>query len=319
MTLGDIANELRDLPRDAPMEEEVRACLANLLIGIEQGHIAVASVQRRVEKWVAGFRRSQVRDFRILLLEHDTAMNFFGVEDHYRRSGPLNNHLSERAVTIQANEDGLLGRFLLAPPRRAGGAEIADAFNSGKCTGHVGRADRPVWFTPLVGEVAEIVEEAADPFCTPAKRANCARRVVAVLGLSHIQPTTELLAMVTRATIGDLHYEQPDDPPTHWPAGSTAIEARGHRRFRAWPRRDVNPFGRTFDIDDAKRAEAGHLHGVPEVVRPRLEIAAFERCVFLGTFSARTIDRRGAYLEDLGVHTNTAPDLILKLADLTGL
>jgi len=301
------------------MEEETRACLANLVIGIERRHIAVAPVKRRLAEMAAGFQRSRMRDFRDLLREHDAAFSAFGTADHYHRPGPLNSYLDSKAVTFMANEDGALGQFWLRPPRRAGAAEIEDAFGKGECVGTVGRTDRPIWLTPLVGEVDDVLQKIESDFSTPAERAGYTRRIVALLGLSHFQPTVEVVAMVTKATIGELLYERPDDHEQREPVGSTAIEARGHRRFRAWPTSSASPFGRTFDMDDTARATAGTDFGVLEIVRPCLEMAMIERCVFLGSLTATTSDRRGDYLKALGVHDKTTPELLLRLADMTGL
>ncbi|MFL4468978.1 hypothetical protein ACERZ8_03500 [Tateyamaria armeniaca] len=319
MKLRVIANELRDVSLDAPMEREVRACFANLLIGLERGHVSVDSVKRRLAEMAENFNRTSFRDFRSLLLELDTAMSVFGLQDHYFRPGPLNEHLDNHAITIQANEDGMLGRFLLSPPRRAGSDEIAEAFRQNECVGWVGRADRPLWLTPYFGEVADLIEQAQDTFCSPSQKASIARRVVALLGLSHIQPTTELLAFVTRESVGQLLFDRPDDRNTQMPTGSTAIEARGHRRFRAWPRNQDNPYGRTFEIDDAARAAAeqrGEYAGALEIVRPNMDVGAFISCTSLGPLTAKPVDRAGSYLRDLGIEDKSAAELLLKLAEV---
>ena len=320
MILRAIAGELSALPHGSAMEEEVRACLANLLIGIEQRHIEVDRAKRRLNEMAAGYARSGVRNFRTLLREHDAAMSVFGLQDHYHRPGPLNDFLDQTAVTIQANEDGMLGWFWLSPNMRADGTEIVAAFEEGRCVGFVGREDRPIWLAPFSGELATIIEKAGNRFSLPTERAAHARRIVALLGLSHFQPTSEILAMVTTATIGELIYERPDDLASLGPAGSTAIEARGHRRFRPWPRQiGLSPFGRTFDTDDTARLAAGLSHGVPEIVRPRLAMREFKRCVYLGPLTATTRDMKGAYLRELGIHDKTAPGLLIKLAEITGL
>jgi hypothetical protein len=320
MTLHKIATELRALPPGTPMEEEARACLANLLIGIEKKHVRVDPVKRRLQQILTALARSTAWDYRLLLNEHDIAMSIFGMDDHYHRPGPLDNYLDCHGVTVQANEDGALGDFWLSPPRRAGGAEIRDAFQDGDCVGYVGRENRPLWLTPLRGEVADLLEKADDSFCTMVDRATYARRIVALLGLSHIEPTAEVLVMVTNETIGNLLYERPDDRAETGPAGSTAIEARGHRRFRPWPRdTDSSPFGRTFDTDDKARKEAGAAHGAPEIVRPRMAMGEFSRCVYLGPLTAKVTDLPGAYLEDLGIANDTASDLLVRLAGIVGL
>ena len=319
MGLREIADELRALPKGTPMEEEVRACLANLLIGIQRKHIEVVRARRRLNEMIAAYYLSGVRDYRTLLREHDVAMAAFGLEDHFHRPGPLDDFLDKQAVTIQANEDGMLGHFWLPSRARASGAEIESAFEKGRCVGHVGREGRPIWLTPFSGEVEAIIDKASDSFGTPTERAGLARRIVALLGLAHLQPTVEVLALVTEATIGELLFERPDDLAWLGPAGSTAIEARGHRRFRAWPHGPTpSPFGRTFDTDDAARLLAGVMHGAPEVVRPRMPISEFRQCVFVGQLTAKSADRRGAYLEELGIYHKTAPDLLVALSDLTG-
>ena len=146
-------------------------------------------------------------------------MSAFGLEDHYYRPGPLDSYLDQRAVTIQANEDGLLGLFWLSPGVRSGGIEIEAAFNDERCTGFVGRDDRPIWLAPFTGDIALIIDKADDSFCTPTERAGLARRIVALLGLSHFQPTVEILAMVTKATIGELIYSRPGDQAEIGPKG----------------------------------------------------------------------------------------------------
>lgn len=268
----------------------------------------------------AAFAGAPVRDYRTLLREHDKAMGLFGSQDHFFRPGPLSAYLDCPAVTIQASEDGLLGRFWLSPGVRTGGAALAAAFNDGRCSGFVGADDRAIWLTPLTGEVADLLTDAQDRFCTPSKRGGIVRRLIAYLGLSHIKPTAEILALVTRETLGEILFERPEDRVQSPPLGSTAIEARGHRRFRAWPRHQPGTYGRTYDTDEEGRTAAGSQdYGAVEAVCPRLPVSAFRECIFLGQLTVGTVDDAEAYLGELGVADKTAPELLLQLADVIGL
>ncbi len=319
MPLRIIAEELKLAP-SGPGEAELRACFANLVVGIEQQHIDAARAERRLLEMASAFNRSPVRNHRTLLREHDRAMSLFGTQDHYFRPGPLNDYLDRPAVTIQANEDGLLGMFWLSPGARASAADIASAFDDGACIGVVGAPDRAIWLTPLTDEVEELLKRAQDSFCTPSERADIGRRMVALLGLAHIKPTAEILAMVTRDSMGDLLFDRPDDRVELGPAGSTAIEARGHRRFRAWPQQEPGPYGRTYDTDEAARAAAASAEfGALEAVSCPMPMSAFQKCIVLGSLTAKTLDDSEAYLEALGVKNRDAADLLLQLSDMIGL
>ncbi|OYY90244.1 MAG: hypothetical protein B7Y45_08025 [Sphingomonas sp. 28-66-16] len=241
------------------------------------------------------------------------SLKFFGEEDHYLRTGPLSAFLDSRAVTIQASEDGALGDAWTGKRVRA--PRIVDAFADGRCRGTVGLPGKPMWFTPYTGEMRALCEEARERKCARARRVEIARRAVSLLGLVHIHARDEVIAMVTSRTIGELGFEHPKTGDQMGPAGPTAIEARGHRRFRHWPRRSIDDrYGRTYELDGELRSKASprDTHGAAESVRPVLPIEAFEHCIYLGRLSNPDFDdAEGDYLRTLG-----APDSVSLLRDL---
>jgi hypothetical protein len=320
MALADIAAELARAVPDVDDDLSLRACLSNLLIGIRRRHIQLDSANRRLAFMMTGFREYGPPDHTGLLTAYLAAMLAFDDADDYQRPGPISQWLDEPAVTIQANEDGLLGRYWLG--RRASAEDIVAAFSSGHRSGQVGAPKRPLWFTPYVGEIKSLCITASNPACPDDLRAEIARRLVATLGLAHIHTGDEILALVTHQTIRDLHFNHPGSGKPHAPTGSTALEARGHRRFRPWPAPILpDTYGRTYELDGAIRARHSvrNDHGLPEAVRPALSLADFASCIFVGPLrDARFDDTQLAFLGQIGANIS-CDALLVHLASETGL
>lgn len=317
VTLDDVATALDRLTSiDEDDEARVRACFSNLLIGIQRQHITVESAERRISEMIDSFAKASRQDYGALLDAQLEALRLFGEEDHYVRPGPLSDHLDRPALTIQINEDGLLGEFWLG--RRTRGGEIAAAFLNGQCQGRVGAPGRPLWLTPFRDQVWDICDEAKLPNRPPDRRAILARKLVSLLGLSTAGPGDDVLAFVTKGPIGELGFRHPSLAKDFAPAGSTALEARGHRRFRPWPAPLVaETYGRTYALDKGERAAARPLspHGALEAVRPSMPMDDFAECVFVGTLNdADFDDPDGEFLEAIGAR-QTTPEIIRRLAE----
>jgi hypothetical protein len=316
VNLEDVAAVIDRLTSIDPDDEaRARAWLSNLLIGIERGHIAPERAERRIAKVVQSFFSARPQDHSALLDAQIEAMLLFGEQDHYLRPGPLSAHRDVQALTVQANEDGLLGQPWLG--KRTRGAEIATAFADGLCSGQVGAPDRPLWVTPYRGALKALCEEAKRHELLPERRSMLAKTLVSTLGLVHVHPGDEVLAFVSKNTIGELAFSHPDFGGRCEPVGPTAIEARGHRRFRPWPA-PLSPetYGRTYALDGAARAGAKPkpAHGVEEAVRPALPIEEFEQCIYIGVLTDAGFDDSDAeFLATIGAR-QSCPALMRRLA-----
>lgn len=319
MSLQAIATKLATGPAQDEIEDDLRACFVNLLNGIDRHCISLRAAQRRLSYMIQMFGASATQDRAALRLAHMESLKVFDEADHYERPGPLSDYLNMRAVTIQASEDGLLGEIWMG--RRARAPRIVEAFKAGNCDGTVGPPGKPLWITPYTGEIKALCEEARERSCGRARRIEIARRAVGLLGLVHIRAKDEVIAMVTDKTIAQLGFDHPDTGNPTMPVGPTAVEARGHRRFRQWPRRAITDFyGRTYELDGAIRAriDPRDNHGASEAVRPAVPIEQFAECIYLGTLSDPDFDDEQAeYLRSLGAAHSI--DLLRELSRVTGL
>ena len=319
MTLSAIVADLIAAPPDPTSEAQLRGYVWNLLSGLSRHHIEIDAANRRVSRTIHTYNTLGHRTPAALLLAYSRALIAFDETDHYRRPGPLVKDVAKRAVTILINEDGLLGNFWLG--RRASAREIADEFSSGNCMGKIGGPGRPIWLTPYTGDIEKECELAIAVDYNYRELSAIARRIVGTLGLCHVHANDELLAFVTHKTIGELSFVRPDDGRTSLPVGSTAIEARGHRRFRPWPHPSVgDPYGRTYELDELVRQSPQDLdYGAPEAVRPSLEMSDFCECIPVGTVVEMDFeDSDETYLREIGAN-ETLEALLLELAKVTGL
>ena len=305
MPLTALAAAIERAPSDGRVETKLRARFTNLLRGYENGHIEAAAVERRLDEMVRSFNRHPADTLDAVLAACDDACDAFKEQDHYERPQPLLAYLDTRAVTIQRNQGGRLGQVLLG--YRASAGEIVDAFDGGSFIPNamIGAPDKPLWLTPYIDDIEEFCEEANYDLLPPRRRATILRWIVGNLGLADCDPKDEILAFVTAKQVANLTFEHPNTRAKGLkPAGSTAIEARRHPRFRWWPP-ESNPDGqgRTYALDADERTLGGPIgnYGLPELLCPRLAADAFAACIYIGTVGSIFFDDPDqTYLEEIG-------------------
>ena len=294
MALLRLAAALERAPDDDRVEVKLRARLTNLIKGLDQGHLALPAVERRLRQMVRSFDKAPGDTRDAVLAAFDEAYDEFREQDHYERPQAPTVDISKRAITIQRNQGGRLGLFLLG--RLASGAEIVDAFENGGCLpdAAIGAPDRPLWLAPYTGRFETVCEDAKLSNLSTFERAQVVRWIIGNLGLYDYDPKDEVLAFITTRRIRDLGFDHPHtNHRIATPSGPSAIEARRHGRFRWWPRAEgQDGFGRTYALDADERAKliAFRDYGLPEVVRPRLPLTEFVDCILLGTVSAFLFD-----------------------------
>lgn len=333
MPLDQIARFVSRAVLNEAQADQLRARFHNIIESLALRIVNRSFVRDRLVYLDAHFfRNPQNRDadrvLSALALSLMATDEHFKESDHYLRPEALSQHLERRAVTIQRNQYGRLGKSLLG--EKASGAEIEEAFDKRHSSGarqfisSVGAPDRPIWLTPYRGEVEQLCEEAQIETTGPARRAQIVRRIVSRLGLCHLEVGDELIAFVTIQPIAKLEFAHPAPAPlaprpglgVYLPVGPTPLEARDHRRYRNWP---IPPaqghgYGRTYALDIQDRAAAPTAdHGHLEAVRPRMGIDAFADCIFLGSLRERPEDDTdAAYLSEIGA-TRALADLLQHL------
>ena len=301
MGLAQIA-DLIEHSADLGYEAEIRAWLNNVIRCLRAKHVGKSGIKRRFNKIINVF------DFKTSVprKELQTAFIIASAEllemDHYRRPERLEDFLDCKALTLQSDCEGGAGQFWLG--HRAFAKVIAERFAAGACKDYVGPPGKPLWLTPYHGELRALCEEASVPDLTIGRRASLAEALVGRLGLCHFNPGEGILAFVTARTIGELAFFHPHDKDRCLPVGSTAIEARAHRRFRPWPAEPgAVAYGRTYDLDASRRGPSGaatSTHGVPEANRPRMEMTEFDTCIYVGVLGATHFnDSDEEYLKEI--------------------
>ncbi|HEX8262465.1 MAG TPA: hypothetical protein VF547_06290 [Allosphingosinicella sp.] len=288
-----------------------------MLTGHRLGHISCKALVRRCERMCELFNAERLQDRSRLQAAFVGALNELWNVDHFERGERLSDFLDRRAVTIQSDGGGEGGTWWRKSRLRAGAKVIASEFARGGCDGWVGVEQKPIWLTPYGGEIERLCAEAKQGGLPQRERNRLAGRIRDKLGLYAIQPREGLLAFITREPLRKLLYAH-DGKTDCLPVGPTAVEARGSLRFRPWPRpRGGDAFGRTYDLDPEQRqlAVPPRCHGAEEAVRPRMRIAEFAECIYIGDITASATDRdEQAFLSEIGAATSDSPTLLRQMA-----
>ncbi len=144
-----------------------------------------------------------------------------------------------------------------------------------------GMPARPLWLTPLMGPVAEIVDRAVD-----APDSRWANRLCGLLGLSHIRLGSPVVAVILDRTVSDLAFDRAARL-----AGPTSLEAGGFQHYRHHPQRraeEASGFGLTYELDPIERKRSGTpaIAGACEAVRSPMTVQDVLEFVYVGQTAA---------------------------------
>lgn len=295
-----------------PAESLLRSNLANLLQAVELGHlaedVAATFLREAIVKWrelsgpTAGTSFASISidglwgQFRNVLvsldgarhLEHRGRLTDGGGREPSAMDAPLMTVVDDRAFEYWLKS---------VPGKRAklGAADVLGMLQD--CMqarwrqpgARVGRGKAVVWLTPKIGEVGQLVDNAAQRLRAGGEveleAMPFARRLQDRLGLWDKNTQMHAIAVVLKRTYRDLIAD-----PAVVCRAPTIFDAEGHARFRHWPcpaGRVGDPMGRgrTWELDADVRASHFPYDGAPEIVAPPRPFEEVDALVYLGRFA----------------------------------
>lgn len=313
--MEDLPKLLQAAESSAVEERRLRAYFANMIRGIDAGHVALLACRSRFEIALKRLGSVHSVEWSHFYGEFMQGLDSLGEESHYHRPQLLDCDIEQPAVTFQRGDDAAMQAWMGRP---ASPIELVTAVSEGRTFpgATVGRPGTPVWVTPLsqVDVLLDRARKGPDPTL-----ANAARNLMAT---SHWVTADEVFAFVTSCTICDLRFDSKDKNgciSAISPVGTTVIEAKGHRHFRHWPRVGDAPdtYGRTYDLDPASRRQVrpAHTFGVREATRTAIPMAMIAKCIHVGRLEIDSMlaEPDEDYLDEVGA----SPSALSLLTELT--